>query len=162
MAAEPRASTGAATGRLAAIWIKRAKLGPMDRAETAELVAGRGLVGNADQGRRRQVTVIDGAAWRAAVAELEGAAPDPSARRANLMVEGLDLAASRGRSLAVGGCRLRVLGETRPCERMEQAAPGLKAALASGWRGGVFCEVLSGGTIGVGDEVAWEDERAGG
>jgi hypothetical protein len=31
----------------------------MDPATVATLVAGRGLVGNADQGRRRQVTVIE-------------------------------------------------------------------------------------------------------
>jgi hypothetical protein len=51
------------TGRLEAIWIKRAHRGPMDPVSTGRLLAGRGLVGNADQGRRRQVTVIEQAAW---------------------------------------------------------------------------------------------------
>ena len=46
------------TGHLRAIWIKRMKRGPMDPRETATLVPGRGLVGNANQGGRRQVTLI--------------------------------------------------------------------------------------------------------
>ena len=45
-------------GRLEAIWIKRMHRGPMDAAERATMVAGRGLVGNADQGRRPQGTIV--------------------------------------------------------------------------------------------------------
>lgn len=149
-------------GRLAAIWIKRAKLGPMDPAERAVLVAGHGLVGNADQGRRRQVTLIAADRWHDALAAVAAESGrevdlDPSARRANLLVDGLELGGSVGRVLAVGGGRLRVLGETRPCERMEKALPGLKRALEPEWRGGVFAEVLAGDTIAVGDPVAWEE-----
>ncbi len=35
-------------------WVKRFKRGPMDPAASADLVAGRRLAGNADQGRRRR------------------------------------------------------------------------------------------------------------
>jgi MOSC domain-containing protein YiiM len=152
--APPRAT--AAAGTLTAIWIKRAKLGPMDPAGRATLVAGRGLAGNADQGGRRQVTLIEAERWRETMAEL-GAALDPSTRRANLLIEGLPLGASRGRVLAVGPCRLRIFGETRACERMERALPGLKETLNAGpdWRGGAFGEVIEGGEIAVGDPVAW-------
>ena len=54
--------------------------------------------------------------------------------------------------------RLRVLGETRPCERMDEALPGLRAAMESEWGGGVFAEVLDDGEIAVGCEVAWAPE----
>jgi MOSC domain-containing protein YiiM len=47
-------------------------------------------------------------------------------------------------------------GETTPCERMEEALPGLRAALRPDWGGGVFAQVLRGGAIRVGDRVAWE------
>ena len=50
-------------GQIEAIWIKRAKRGPMDAVVEAEMIAGKGLVGNANQGGRRQITIIDAAVW---------------------------------------------------------------------------------------------------
>jgi MOSC domain-containing protein YiiM len=143
------------TGSLEAIWIKRAHRGEMDRVPLATLVAGRGIVGNADQGRRRQVTIIEQEAWDEMMRDLN-AAVAPKARRANLLVSGMPLAQSRNRILRVGSCRLRIGGETRPCERMDEALPGLRARMAVDWGGGVFAEVLEGGEISVGDEVSWE------
>ena len=137
------------------IWIKRVRLGPMDSAATCRLVAGSGIVGNANQGGRRQVTILSRAAWDAVVEQL-GHAVDPALRRANLFVSGVDLESSRGRVLRVGSCRLLIHGETRPCERMEQAHPGLRAALQPSWRGGVFAEALDNGEISVGDSVVWD------
>ena len=142
-------------GVLEAIWIKRAHRGPMDSVSTGTLVAGRGLVGNADQGRRRQVTLIEQEVWEDLMRQLN-ASISPAARRANLLVSGIHLAQSQNRILRVGACRLRIRGETRPCERMDEALDGLRAALAVDWGGGVFAEVLDDGEIRVGDEVAWE------
>jgi MOSC domain-containing protein YiiM len=127
----------------------------MDSVPTATLVAGRGLTGNADQGRRRQVTLIEQELWERLMRQLE-ASVSPAARRANLMVRGIRLADSRERVLRVGSCRLRIAGETRPCERMDEALPGLRAALRVDWGGGVFAEVLDGGEISVGDDVEWD------
>jgi MOSC domain-containing protein YiiM len=140
------------TGRLEAIWIKRAKRGPMDLVEDATLVADRGIVGNADQGGRRQVTIIERETWDTMMRELD-AHVDPAARRANLMVSGVQLAASRGMILDVGACRIHIMGETRPCEQMDEALPGLRRAMADPWRGGAFGIVLDDGDIRVGDPV---------
>ena len=127
----------------------------MDSVETGTLVAGRGLAGNADQGRRRQVTLIELEVWERLMQEVGGSI-SPAARRANLMVNGIELAESRDRVLRVGACRLRVGGETRPCERMDEALSGLREAMARNWGGGVFVQVLDDGEIAVGDEVEWE------
>jgi MOSC domain-containing protein YiiM len=129
----------------------------MDAVGEAELITGRGMTGNAQAvGGKRQVTLIEAEGWEAVRAEL-GVALDPTLRRANLLVRGLALADSRGRVLLVGPCRLLVHGETRPCRLMEDSWPGLQQALDPGWRGGVYAEVLSGGTIALGDRVCWEE-----
>ena len=124
------------TGTLEAIWIKRMRRGPMDPREAARAVAHGGLEGNAGRNRKRQVTLIEAERWADACEEL-GADVDPSARRANLLVRGFDLAASRGRVISIGGVRVRVLAETRPCYRMDEAYPGLQEALRPHCRGGV-------------------------
>ncbi len=142
------------SGRLEAIWIKRAHRGPMDPRERARMVAGRGLENNADQGGKRQVTLLSAEAWADVDAEL-GAEVDPRARRANLFVHGLDLEESRGRTLEVGGCRILIGGETRPCRRMDEAFPGLQEALVPHWRAGAYGEVVDGGEVAVGDAVRW-------
>src|ERR1041384_2225295 len=100
-------------GRLQAIWIKRMKRGPMDAADSASLIAGRGIVGNADQGGRRQITIIEQEIWQSLMTNLDSSLP-PSTRRANLLVSGIKLANSNGRILKIGLCRISIFGETRP------------------------------------------------
>ena len=148
-------------GRLEAIWIKRAHRGPMDATPVATLVAGRGIQGNADQGRRRQVTIIERDIWDRLMAALS-VTIDPSARRANLMISGVSLKGGHGRILRIGDCRIRLWGETRPCERMDEALPGLRAALDPDWGGGAFGTILDDGEIRIGDPVAYTGEETGG
>lgn len=147
-------------GRVERIWLKRATGGPMDATPRARAVAGNGLAGNADQGGRRQVTIIEQGVWDRLRAEVD-ARIEPAMRRANVLVSGVALRESRGRILQLGQVRVRVLGETRPCEQMDAAVPGLRRALEPEWRGGVFGELLDDGEISVGDVVRWHEDQPG-
>jgi len=142
------------TGRLEVIWLKRMRRRPMDAVERAMLKAHQGLVGNTDQGGRRQVTLVEQEVWHALMARVDASLP-PSTRRANLLLSGIRLVNSRQRILCIGACRIRILGETKPCERMEEAWPGLQKAMDNAWDGGAFGEVLDDGAIVVGDAVRW-------
>ena len=143
-------------GKLEAIWLKRARGGPMDPVDEAVAVEGRGLKGGADFDSHRQVTLIE----REVFDRLKGSLDDsvePMMRRANLLVSGIRLEDTRGRMLAVGDLRIHIRGETRPCGRMEDALAGLRDALSPHWRGGVHGSVLNDANIAVGDEVRWEE-----
>lgn len=129
----------------------------MDSVEQAELKPGRGIVGNADQGGRRQVTLIEEEVWRELMSALGGDI-SPSARRANLLVRGIALQNSRGRVIRIGPCRILIQGETRPCERMDEALMGLREAMRANWGGGAYGEVMDDGVIAVGDPVHWDEE----
>ena len=134
------------TGRLEAIWLKRMRRGPMDAVERARLKAHHGLVGNTDQGGRRQVTLLEQEVWQALMTQV-GATLPPSVRPANVLLSGIRLVKSRQRILGIGACRIRILGETKPCERMEEACPGLQKAMYPAWAGGHLARCLTMGQL---------------
>ena len=140
--------------RLERIWIKRGSGAPMDEVSSAQLVAGRGIVGNANQGGKRQVTLLSSESWNDITGELMGA--DPTIRRANLLLSSIDFGDARGKTLRIGSVRIRINGETRPCHQMEEAVPGLRKAMSVPWGGGAFGEVLDDGAIAIGDHAEWE------
>lgn len=140
------------TGRLEAIWIKRSHGGLMDEAESAVLKTGAGIEGNADQGGRRQVTLLSAEQW----AKVVGEEISPRIRRANLLVSGLDLRDSRDWKVSIGGVEMLVSGETKPCRLMDELSPGLQDALQPDWGGGAYAQVLTDGEIKVGDPIVLE------
>ena len=91
------------TGTLRNLWIKPAMGAAMEAVDSMSVVAGEGIVGNADRGGDRQVTILATERWADVEADL-GRSVEPSTRRANLFVEGVELADSSGRVLRVGGC----------------------------------------------------------
>jgi MOSC domain-containing protein YiiM len=127
----------------------------MDPVNEAHFIGGKGIQGNVDRSRRRQVTILERENWERFMSQ-HGASIDPSARRANLLVSGIELAHSRGRILRIGNVRLEVGGELTPCERMDEALAGLQSTMRANWGGGIFTRVIAGGVLHVGDSVSWE------
>lgn len=142
-------------GKLEAIWIKRAHRAPMKEVTQAVLVPGKGIEGDVNTSRRRQVTIIEREIWESLMKQLAADA-SPAGRRANFMISGVKLAETRGKILRVGGVRLAIGGETTPCERMDEYLPGLRAAMRPNWGGGAFAQVLDDGIVTLGDSVELE------
>jgi MOSC domain-containing protein YiiM len=101
---------------------------------------------------KRQVTLLSLADWQAACNEL-GIERHWTDRRANLLVDALQLENTVGQHVHIGDAVLEITGETDPCHRMENLHPGLFKALAKQWRGGVTCLVVEGGVLALGQEV---------
>lgn len=136
---------------LCGIAIRAGRKAPMQALDRAVVTPERGVAGDF-RGRpgKRQVTVLSRESWDRACAEL-GADLPWMTRRANLLVSGLEFAPAHvGSTLRFGELVLQITRETDPCERMDQAHPGLRAALDPDWRGGVCCRVIAGGEIVLG------------
>jgi MOSC domain-containing protein YiiM len=137
--------------------------GPIEVLESVHVSIEAGLAGDfrgaVKPGRsaKRQVSLIERADWDAAMAEL-GIDHHWSVRRANLLVEGLDLPQRPGALVRIGeSVVLEIMMECDPCSRMEEIEPGLKAALTPDWRGGALARVIEGGDIRLGDSIRVEE-----
>ena len=145
-------------GRLEAIWIKTSHGGAMDSISEVFLEKNKGLVGDANFGRsKRQVTIIEKEIFDGLSDRFSGLVK-PEMRRANFMVSGIELEATIGRILSVGNLRVKIIGETKPCRIMDDACAGLRDALGTEWKGGVYGCVLNDATINVGNDVDWHLE----
>ncbi|CAN5766577.1 MOSC domain-containing protein [soil metagenome] len=136
--------------------------GPIEVLESVHVSVEAGLAGDfrgaVKPGRsaKRQVSLIERSDWEAAMAEL-GVDHHWSVRRANLLVEGLDLPQRPGAMVRIGeSVVLEIMVECDPCSRMEEVEPGLKAALTPDWRGGALARVIEGGDIRLGDSIRVE------
>lgn len=165
-------------GKLEAIWIKTPKPkkegpkgaykkgpknafsnGPMVEVKKATMITNKGMVGNANQGGRRQVTIMEKEVWASLMDELNIDHP-PSARRANLMVSNFPLKETTDQVLKIGPCYFKITMETEPCELMNICvSEGLYPVMSHDWAGGACTKVIKGGEIKVGDSVSWVNEK---
>jgi len=120
--------------------------------DSLEMSPVEGVIGDHGKSSRRQVSLLDEAAWRAACAELD-AELEWTTRRSNVLVSNLDLQALVGRKIQLGSAVVEVIGEVVPCHVMDAAKQGLKAVLKPQWRGGVYGRVIEAGQVNVGDKI---------
>jgi MOSC domain-containing protein YiiM len=142
-------------GRLAWIGLRTARRGPVREVESAAVSPQNGLAGDRYGGRARgarQITLIAREDLVALAAFLGRDEVSPALLRRNLLTEGVNLLALKGRRVGVGEAVLEITGECHPCSRMEEVlGPGGYNALRG--RGGLTARVIGPGVIRLGDPI---------
>lgn len=150
-------------GEVAAIFIASEGERPMTERREVRAIAGRGLEGDRyfskngsfshlpSKGGSREVTLIEAEAIEAANRDydLEMGLGDP---RRNIVTRGIPLNHLVGEVFTVGEVRVRGMKLCEPCAHMEGlVARGARKALVH--RGGLRAQILTDGTIKVGDSI---------
>lgn len=150
-------------GQVIGIFTAPASGAPMVALERAEVVAGRGLVGDryfTGDGYYSQVPPLTGRRLTliasealAALAEETGIVLRPDECRRNLITQGVDLEALIGRRFRVGAIECYGERPCPPCGYLEKLTGlrGVNRGLTD--RGGIRAEILLDGEIAVGDVV---------
>ncbi|ETW97433.1 MAG: hypothetical protein ETSY1_22655 [Candidatus Entotheonella factor] len=139
-------------GILRGIAIRDAQRAPMQARQEAEVTVEQGITEDYRGSGLRQVTFISVEQWQETMKELDVDLPWHT-RRANLLIDGIDLPDTVGEQIRIGDCLFTIYGETDPCQRMDELQAGLRRALQPDLRGGVWGKVVEGGTLRVGASV---------
>ena len=139
-------------GAVLALALRPEKGGAMALAESITLTPENGVMGDHGTSQRRQVTLLDEAAWQTACSEV-GTELDWTVRRANILVSNLNLKDLVGAEIRIGSALVTIIGEVVPCHVMDHAQEGLKRALKPEWRGGVYGRITATGQVSVGDNI---------
>jgi MOSC domain-containing protein YiiM len=145
-------------GTVESIHITSAEGGPLSRVQAADVVAGRGIVGDRyafDGGRSplpgESLTLIEAEAIEAVLDEHGIDMRDGRSRR-QVTTRGIALNDLVGKEFRVGELRCVGVELCEPCKGLERMTEkGVIKALVH--RGGLRADVLEGGRIAVGDPV---------
>lgn len=147
------------SAKIAALAIKPAHYAPMQEVPEVSVTA-EGIEGSAWATSVRRVTLLFEEQWDEVQRELGATIPWPT-RRANVLISGLRPQQVMKKRIRLGEVELDIHGETKPCERMDQAHGGLQGALKPDMRGGVYGSVARAGRIRVGDTVVILEQSKG-
>jgi MOSC domain-containing protein YiiM len=150
---------GEISGKITGLAIKPEHYAPLCEVPEIE-VTPEGIAGSAWASTVRRVTLLFQEQWNEVQRELDATIPWPT-RRANVLVSGLRPEQLLKKRVRLGEVELDIHGETKPCERMDQAHEGLKNALKPEMRGGVYGSVVRAGRVRVGDTIAVVGESKG-
>jgi len=154
------------TGTVESIHIASAAKGPMQSVPEVEAIPGVGLDGDRyalKQGTfykpepAFELTLIEAEAIEAIKREYEVTMPAGDARR-NVVTRGVALNHLVGREFTIGGVKIRGIRLCEPCAHL-QGLTELPVIKALRHRGGLRAEILTAGTIHVGDVVTDANEQ---
>ena len=127
---------------------------PVKVRDQVEALAGQGLEGDRFKARNsdREVTLIQQEHIRAVASMLHRDEISPADLRRNIVVEGINLLALKGKRFGVGAVLLEYTGLAHPCSKMEEKlGPGGYNAMRG--HGGITARIIGCGTISLGDHV---------
>ena len=128
----------------------------IEKKETVEVVASKGIVGDRYfhdfNGDREQITLIESEnidyyndTFNTKFTYLEF--------RRNIVTKNIKLNDLVGKTIQVGNIKLKVNDLCRPCKDLQQRLGKSNIIKEFLRRGGLRCEILSSGTINVGDKI---------
>ena len=140
-------------GTVLALAQRPSKGGAMIVSDSLVLNPKDGVVGDHGKSKRRQVTILDTSSWEAVCSEV-GVDLPWEVRRANILVQDIELQSLVDKTIRIGTAIAKVLGEVDPCHVMDEAHFGLKDAMKSEWRGGAYALILKEGTVKIDDKIS--------
>ncbi|HEY4222125.1 MAG TPA: MOSC domain-containing protein [Myxococcota bacterium] len=149
-------------GVVVAIQVSADKAAALAPAESAQLVAGHGIVGDRyfnksgtfskKRGEDRQITLIEEEALAAALSDYGVVVTGPDSRR-NVVTRGVALNHLVGKMFRVGACVLEGVELCEPCGHLAKLTGNDRVRAALVHRGGLRARICEGGTVRVGDEI---------
>jgi MOSC domain-containing protein YiiM len=150
------------TGSVESIYIASAAMGPVESRDQAVAIPGVGLGGDRyalKQGTfykpkpDYELTLIEAEAVEALRRDYEVELAAGDARR-NIVTRGVPLNHLVGKEFVIGGVRVRGIRLCEPCDHLQRVT-GKQLIEGLCHRGGLRAQILTQGTIRVGDEIAF-------
>jgi MOSC domain-containing protein YiiM len=144
----------AQAGKVNFISVRPQRLVEVKSVKAVMAIQDKGLEGDrySKKGGDRQVTLIQQEHLQATASFLGRDKLDPTLTRRNIVVEGINLLALKGKHFRIGQAILEYSGECHPCSRMEESL-GYGGYNAMRGHGGITAKVIQSGEIKVGDKI---------
>jgi len=166
-------NTAQNSARIQSIHIAAASRGALQEIDVATLIAGRGIEGDrfciaeasADGQDDAQVSLVE-AEQVESVAAAAGFGFEAKDTRRNIVTRGIDLNALVGKTFSIGEVELRGVELAEPCaylagrliKQFDLASAEPREIVAGlAHRGGLYAEIVRGGTIRPGDQIVAGD-----
>jgi len=140
-------------GIVAAISVRPKRLETPIQLNQVFAIEKKGLEGDRSKGGNRQVMLIQKEHIAAVASFLGKSSIEFTLTRRNILVEGINLLALKGKQFQIGEAILEYSGECHPCSRMEEAL-GEGGYNAMRGHGGITAKIIKSGLISNGDSVS--------